>query len=154
MEARNRPIKDWYQKLRVGEIKLPRFQRKEAWDRGRISSLMETIIGGLPLGRPSSWKLATKSSSSPDTWRRHQKLTPTSTSTSLTDSSDSRRCGGYSKTTTKARRTSSTSANSTPSPMTRFLIGRFTAGPGTSNRRQVRDTHFGAIHQKTPSTEE
>ena len=50
MEARNRDIKDWYGKTKRGEIKLPRFQRHEAWDKHRISSLIETVIQNLPLG--------------------------------------------------------------------------------------------------------
>ncbi len=50
MEARNRPIKDWYSKITTGEIKLPRFQRFEAWDRQRICSLLEVVIHNLPLG--------------------------------------------------------------------------------------------------------
>lgn len=50
MEARNRKIEDWYGKIKRGEIKLPRFQRHEAWDWRRISSLMNTITQNLPLG--------------------------------------------------------------------------------------------------------
>jgi hypothetical protein len=50
MEARNRKLVDWYGKIKRGEIKLPRFQRFEAWDRHRISSLFQTIIHDLPLG--------------------------------------------------------------------------------------------------------
>lgn len=50
MEARNRKIEDWYGKIVRGEIKLPRFQRWEAWERGRICSLMHTISQDLPLG--------------------------------------------------------------------------------------------------------
>ncbi|MBN1524912.1 MAG: DUF262 domain-containing protein [Spirochaetales bacterium] len=50
MEARNRPLKDWYGKIQRGEIKLPRFQRYEAWDRQRIASLVETVVHDLPLG--------------------------------------------------------------------------------------------------------
>jgi hypothetical protein len=50
MQARNRDMKDWYGKIKRGEIKLPRFQRYEAWDRQRISSLIETVIHNLPLG--------------------------------------------------------------------------------------------------------
>jgi hypothetical protein len=50
MEARNRKIEEWYWKIQHGEIKLPRFQRHEAWDRRRISSLVNTIIKDLPLG--------------------------------------------------------------------------------------------------------
>jgi hypothetical protein len=50
MEARNRIIEDWYGKIKRGEIKLPRFQRYEAWDWKRISSLFNTITQNLPLG--------------------------------------------------------------------------------------------------------
>lgn len=50
MEARNRKLEEWYGKIKHGEIKLPRFQRFEAWDRQRISSLLATVIHNLPLG--------------------------------------------------------------------------------------------------------
>ncbi len=50
MEARNRNLNDWYGKIQRGEIKLPRFQRHEAWDRHRITSLIETVVHSLPLG--------------------------------------------------------------------------------------------------------
>lgn len=50
MEARNRKLEDWYGKIKHGEIKLPRFQRFEAWDRHRICSLLEVVIHNLPLG--------------------------------------------------------------------------------------------------------
>lgn len=50
MEARNRKIDDWYGKIKRAEIKLPRFQRFEAWDRNRICSLVETVVHNLPLG--------------------------------------------------------------------------------------------------------
>ena len=49
MEARNRNLKDWYGKIQRGEIKLPRFQRYEAWDRQRIVSLIEMVVRNLPL---------------------------------------------------------------------------------------------------------
>lgn len=50
MEARNRNLKIWHDKIKLGEIKLPRFQRFEVWDRQRICSLVETVIHNLPLG--------------------------------------------------------------------------------------------------------
>lgn len=50
MEARNRKLEDWYGKIKRGEIRLPRFQRFEAWDNHRICSLVEMIIHNLPLG--------------------------------------------------------------------------------------------------------
>ena len=49
-EAKNRKLSDWHHKIKHGEIKLPRFQRFEAWDSGRIRGLIETIIRDLPLG--------------------------------------------------------------------------------------------------------
>ncbi|MHC1733835.1 MAG: DUF262 domain-containing protein [Bacteroidales bacterium] len=50
MEARNRLLNDWYGKIQRSEIKLPRFQRYEAWDWRRISSLVNTVSKNLPLG--------------------------------------------------------------------------------------------------------
>lgn len=50
VQARDRKIEIWYNKIRFGEIKLPRFQRHEAWDKVRISSLLTTIMHDLPLG--------------------------------------------------------------------------------------------------------
>ena len=50
MEARNRKLGDWYGKIKRGEIRLPRFQRFEAWDRHRICSLIEMVVHDLPLG--------------------------------------------------------------------------------------------------------
>ncbi len=50
MEARNRKLGDWHGMIQRGDIRLPRFQRFEAWDRHRICSLVETVIHNLPLG--------------------------------------------------------------------------------------------------------
>ena len=50
MEARNRTLRDWYARINSAQIKLPRFQRFEAWDCQRISSLLKTVIHNLPLG--------------------------------------------------------------------------------------------------------
>lgn len=50
VEARDRKIEIWYKRVKDGEIKLPRFQRLEAWDTSRISSLLNTIVHNLPLG--------------------------------------------------------------------------------------------------------
>ncbi|WP_211234618.1 DUF262 domain-containing protein [Algoriphagus mannitolivorans] len=43
-------MKEWFDKIERSEIRLPRFQRPEAWDKGRVKSLMNTIIHNLPLG--------------------------------------------------------------------------------------------------------
>lgn len=50
MEARNRKLEDWYGKIKRSEIKLPRFQRFEAWDQRRIVSLLEVVTHNLPMG--------------------------------------------------------------------------------------------------------
>jgi hypothetical protein len=60
MEARNRSLKDWYGTIQRGEIKLPRFQRHEAWDRQRICSLMDMVIQDLPLGITLTLTIAEK----------------------------------------------------------------------------------------------
>lgn len=49
-KANNRTLKEWFEKLKQSEIRLPRFQRPEAWDRNRITSLVNTVIHNLPLG--------------------------------------------------------------------------------------------------------
>lgn len=49
-KAQNRELAVWFQKIKDGTIKLPRFQRFEAWDRGRIKSFFNTIIYNLPVG--------------------------------------------------------------------------------------------------------
>lgn len=49
-KALDRSLAFWFQKINAGEIKLPRFQRHQAWDRKRITSLLETIAFNLPLG--------------------------------------------------------------------------------------------------------
>ena len=49
-KAQDRTLGVWFQKIQQGEVKLPRFQRFEAWDRGRIASFLNTIINNLPVG--------------------------------------------------------------------------------------------------------
>ena len=48
--AQDRPIQVWFQRIQNGEIKLPRFQRHQAWDKNRICSLLDTVTKNLPLG--------------------------------------------------------------------------------------------------------
>ncbi|MCY4358034.1 MAG: DUF262 domain-containing protein [Gammaproteobacteria bacterium] len=49
-KAQDRTLGVWFQAIQQGQIKLPRFQRYEAWDRGRITSFLNTIINNLPVG--------------------------------------------------------------------------------------------------------
>ncbi len=48
--AQDRQVAVWFQKIENGEIKLPRFQRPQAWDKNRICSLLDTVTKNLPLG--------------------------------------------------------------------------------------------------------
>ena len=49
-KAQDRTLGVWYTQIDHGSVKLPRFQRWEAWDRGRIRSFLDTIISNLPVG--------------------------------------------------------------------------------------------------------
>lgn len=49
-KAENRELKAWYNLVKEGNIKLPRFQRGEAWDKNRITSFLNTIVTNLPVG--------------------------------------------------------------------------------------------------------
>lgn len=49
-KALDRTLGTWYSRIESGAIKLPRFQRMEAWDRGRIGSFLNTILHNLPVG--------------------------------------------------------------------------------------------------------
>jgi len=50
MEARDRLLGVWFERVRSGHVRLPRFQRHEAWTHQEISALLETVIRGLPAG--------------------------------------------------------------------------------------------------------
>lgn len=50
METINRILPDWIVRIESGSLVLPRFQRGEAWDKGRIKSLFDSIINNLPSG--------------------------------------------------------------------------------------------------------
>lgn len=49
-KAQDRTLGYWFQQIDQGAVKLPRFQRFEAWDRRRITSFLNTIISNLPVG--------------------------------------------------------------------------------------------------------
>ena len=49
-KAQDQTLGVWFQNIQQGSIKLPRFQRHEAWDRGRIASFLNTVIHNLPVG--------------------------------------------------------------------------------------------------------
>ncbi|MDF1595721.1 MAG: DUF262 domain-containing protein [Acidimicrobiia bacterium] len=41
---------EWFNRIRTGQIRLPRFQRFEAWGHNEISNLIEAVLNGLPAG--------------------------------------------------------------------------------------------------------
>lgn len=49
-KAQDRSLGAWYVQIASGGLKLPRFQRFEAWDRGRVAGFLNTIIQNLPVG--------------------------------------------------------------------------------------------------------
>ncbi|MBL8538107.1 MAG: DUF262 domain-containing protein [Hyphomonadaceae bacterium] len=52
MEARSRSVEAWFTAIEQGQVKLPRFQRHEAWRPQQISGLFENILRSpsLPIG--------------------------------------------------------------------------------------------------------
>lgn len=52
MEARTKTIEEWFSSIQQGLVALPRFQRFEAWDRGRIQGVLENVLRdpSLPIG--------------------------------------------------------------------------------------------------------
>lgn len=48
--AQDRTLGVWFQHIQQGMVKLPRFQRFEAWEHSRITSFLNTIINNLPVG--------------------------------------------------------------------------------------------------------
>jgi len=50
IEARNRPLPDWFTRIRTRQLVLPRFQRFEAWGHASVTQLFNTILQDLPVG--------------------------------------------------------------------------------------------------------
>lgn len=50
MEARDRSVETWFNRVRSGQLRLPRFQRHEAWDYDNIGALIDSILRDLPIG--------------------------------------------------------------------------------------------------------
>jgi hypothetical protein len=49
-KAQDRTLGTWYVQIQSGALKLPRFQRFEAWDRARVTGFLNTVIENLPVG--------------------------------------------------------------------------------------------------------
>lgn len=50
MQAHNRNLSEWLNRVSTGQLKLPRFQRFEAWNHERVRNLLQTVLQGLPAG--------------------------------------------------------------------------------------------------------
>jgi hypothetical protein len=50
MEARDRSVEAWFNRIRSGQLRLPRFQRFEAWDYENVAALIDSILRDLPIG--------------------------------------------------------------------------------------------------------
>jgi hypothetical protein len=50
IEARNRAIPDWFNRIRTHQTVLPRFQRFEAWGYAQVTQLFNTVLQDLPVG--------------------------------------------------------------------------------------------------------
>lgn len=49
-KAQDRALGTWYVQIQSGAVKLPRFQRFEAWDRSRVAGFLNTVVQNLPVG--------------------------------------------------------------------------------------------------------
>ena len=63
IEARNRPLPDWFTRIRTRQTVLPRFQRFEAWGHESVIQLFNTILQDLPVGAVLVLEVGTKSPS-------------------------------------------------------------------------------------------
>ena len=50
MQAHDRRLPDWFDRIRTRQITLPRFQRFIAWGHGEVADLLTTVLRGLPAG--------------------------------------------------------------------------------------------------------
>ena len=50
VQALNRDLPAWFQRANSGQLKLPRFQRFEAWGHNEVANLLEVVLRGLPIG--------------------------------------------------------------------------------------------------------
>lgn len=50
MEAHDRRLPEWFERIRTRQITLPRFQRFIAWDHSKVGDLLTTVLHGLPAG--------------------------------------------------------------------------------------------------------
>jgi hypothetical protein len=50
MEAHDRTVFQWFNRIKTRQLTLPRFQRGQAWGNNQVSDLLTTVLRGLPCG--------------------------------------------------------------------------------------------------------
>lgn len=50
MDANNRLLPLWFNRIETGQLRLPRFQRFEAWGRSEVLGVLQAVFRGLPTG--------------------------------------------------------------------------------------------------------
>lgn len=50
MKAKDRTIKEWFDRIRSGQLRLPRSQRGEAWELDNVEGLLDSVLKSLPAG--------------------------------------------------------------------------------------------------------
>jgi hypothetical protein len=50
MQAHDRRLPEWFERIRTRQITLPRFQRFVAWGHSEVADLLTTVLRGLPAG--------------------------------------------------------------------------------------------------------
>jgi hypothetical protein len=50
MQAQDRTIERWFNRIRTGQLLLPRFQRHEAWPYENVAGLLDSVLKELPVG--------------------------------------------------------------------------------------------------------
>lgn len=50
MQASDRALDAWFARISSGQVRLPRFQRFEAWGPREVTDLLQTVVDGLPSG--------------------------------------------------------------------------------------------------------
>ncbi|MGC9272154.1 hypothetical protein, partial [Acidiphilium sp.] len=50
MQASNRNLPEWFARVASGQLRLPRFQRYEAWGANEVANLLEAMVRDLPAG--------------------------------------------------------------------------------------------------------
>src|SRR5947208_9169842 len=50
MEAHDRRLPVWFDRIASGQLRLPRFQRGQEWTHNEIQSLLDAVLRDLPIG--------------------------------------------------------------------------------------------------------